>query len=148
MSSLSIAAYFPFERVKVVTQNVHLDLQLPGAQIRIEPDRRCRPLCRVCGRPATVHSGPMHRMVRDLNMAQAEVFLLVQYRRVWCRHCGKANVEQLSFCDRWKRITHRLTCYIYDLCKRMTVQDVAQHLHLDPKTVKAAEKTALIPKTW
>ena len=143
MSSLSIAAYFPFERVKVVTQNVHLDLQLPGAQIRIEPDRRCRPLCRVCGRPATVHSGPMHRMVRDLNLAQAEVFLLVQYRRVWCPHCAKANVEQLSFCDRWSRITHRLAGYIYDLCKRMTVQDVAQHLHLDPKTVKAVEKTFL-----
>jgi transposase len=147
MSSLSIAAYFPFERVKVVRQDVHLNLQLPGAQIRLEPDRRCRPLCHVCGQPATVHSGPMHRMVRDLNMAQAEVLLLVQYRRVWCHHCGKAKVEQLSFCDRWKRITHRLACYIYHLCKLMTVQDVAQHLNLDPKTVKAVEK-AFLERDW
>jgi len=68
---------------------------------------------------------------------QHELLLLVQYRRGWRRHCGKANVEQLSFCDRWRRITHRLTLYIYDLCKRMTVQDVANAWNGLPDAMKA-----------
>jgi transposase len=49
----------------------------------------------------------------------------------------------LSFADPGKRITHRLARYIYDLCKTMTVQDVARHLDLDPKTVKAVDKQFL-----
>jgi transposase len=79
-------------------------------------------------------------MIRDLNFAEAQTFLHVEYRRVWCPACGKAKVEQLSFADPSKRITHRLARYIYDLSKLMTVRDVARHLGLDPKTVKAVDK--------
>lgn len=143
MSALSIAAYFPFARVKVVSQNVHLDCRPSGALIRLEPDRRCRPICHDCGRPGSVHSAGLRRIIRDLSMGQAQTFLHVEYRRVWCPACGKAKVERLSFADPSKRITHRLARYIYDLCKLMTVQDVARHLELDPKTVKAVDKQFL-----
>lgn len=67
----------------------------------------------------------------------------MQYRRVWCSNCRRARVEKLSFADPNKRVTHRLERYIYGLCKVMTVQDVAEHLDLDPKTVKAIEKRFL-----
>jgi transposase len=140
MSGLSIAAYFPFTRVKVVSQNVHLDCQPSGTLIRVEPDRRFRPLCHDCGQPGIVHSAGLHRTIRDLNMGQTETFLQVEYRRVWCPTCGKAKVEQLSFADPSKRITHRLARYAYELCKVMTVADVARHLGLDPKTAKAVDQ--------
>jgi len=140
MSGLSIAAYFPFARVKVVSQNVHLDCQPSGTLIRLEPDRRFRPICHECGRPGSVHSDGLRRVIRDLDMGQAQTVLLVEYRRVWCPTCYKAKVEQLSFADVSQRITHRLARYIYALCKIMTVQDVARHLDLDPKTVKAVDK--------
>jgi transposase len=143
MSSLSIAPYFPFARAKVVSQTVHLDCQPPGALIHLAPDRRFRPLCHECGAPAPVHSAGLRRVVRDLNTGPAQTFLLVEYRRVWCRACGRARVEKLSFVDPSKRITERLARYIYDLCKVMTVQDVARHLDLDPKTVKAVDKHLL-----
>jgi transposase len=140
MSSLSIAPYFAFARAKVVSQNVHLDCQLGGTLIRVQPDRRFRPRCHECGTPGHVHSLGLHRVIRDLNLGPAETFLHVEYRRVWCPSCGKAKVEQLSFADPSQRITHRLARYIYGLCKLMTVQDVARHLDLDPKTVKAVDK--------
>ena len=140
MSAPSITPYFPFARVKVVDQTVHLDTQIPGTIICLEPDRRFRPLCHSCGTPSGVHSAGLRRVVRDLAVGPAQTFLHVQYRRVWCPACGKAGVEKLSFVAPGKRITYRMARYAYELCKLMTVQDVARHLDLDPKTVKAVDK--------
>ena len=140
MSILSIAPYFPFARVKIMSQSVHMECQTPGTVIRLEPDRRFRPRCHACGRPGTVHTAGLHRILRDLNVGQAQTFLQVQYRRVWCAACGKAKVEQLSFADPSRRVTHRLARYVYGLCRVMTIHDVADHLGLDPKTVKDIDK--------
>jgi transposase len=124
----------------VVAQAVHSENSL----IRLEPDLRCHPLCHHCGRPATtIHSQGHRRMIRDLNLADRQVWLEVGYRKVWCKHCGKTRVEHLSFCDSPQRLTHRFRRYVYDLCKRMSVAEVAEHLDLDPKTVTAIDKEFL-----
>ena len=140
MSSLSIASYFPFTRVKVVAQNVHSE----GTLIQVQPDLRWRAFCHGCQRPAgTIHSQGHRRMIRDLNFADRRVWLQVDYRKVWCEHCGKTRVEHLTFCDSPQRLTHRLRRYVYDLCKLLPVTDVAEHLDLDPKTVTAIDKEFL-----
>jgi len=140
MSSLSITPYFDFTRVKVIDQSVHPD----GSQIHLAPDLRYRPLCHDCGaRAAAVHSSGHTRMVRDLNMAAKQVWLQLDYRKIWCPTCNKARVERLDFCQASQRITRRLARYVYDLCKIMTVLDVARHLGLNPKTVKAIDKSFL-----
>jgi transposase len=82
-------------------------------------------------------------MIRDLNLADRQVWLQVDYRKVWCPACGKARVEHLSFCDPPQRLTHRLRRYIYELCKLLPVAEVARHLELDPKTVKAVDQEFL-----
>ena len=143
MSGLSIAAHFSFARVKVVSQSVHRECQVPGAIIQLAPDRRFRPLCHLCGGPASVHSQGLRRIVRDLDVAGAQVYLDVQYRRVNCPACNRAVVEKLSFAGASMRLTYRLARYVYELCKVMTVQDVAAHLELDPKSVKAIDKHLL-----
>jgi transposase len=127
----------------MISQSVHLDCERPGTVIRIETDRRCRPICHVCGKAGAIHSGGLHRVVRDLDLGPAQTFLEVEYRRAWCDSCRKARVEQLSFCGPGKRITHRLAQYLYDLCKVLTVQEVSRRFDLDPKTVKAVEKSFL-----
>ena len=141
MSGLSIARYFPFMRVKITEQSVHDEA---GALIRVVPDLRYRPVCHACGSAAaTVHSSGHHRHQRDLNLADAQVWLDVTYRKIWCPNCGGVRVEELSFADASKRVTHRMAHYVHDLCRVMTVQDVAEHLDLDPKTVKAIDKSFL-----
>ena len=140
MSAPSIAPYFPFARVKVVGHTVHLESPTPSTIIRLEPDSRFRPVCHRCGGQGGVHGAGLLRVVRDLAVASAQTFLEVHYRRVWCPACRKAGVEQLSFAGPGKRITYRLARYVYELCKHMTVQDVAKHLDLDPRTVKAVDK--------
>jgi transposase len=140
MSGPSITPYFDFARVKVTGQKVHHK----GSLIYLEPDLRFRALCHDCGSPAgALHSAGHRRVVRDLDMAGKQVWLQVGYRKVWCPACGKARVEQLDFCEASKRLTRRMARYVYDLCKVMTVSDVAKHLDLDPKTVKAIDKSFL-----
>ncbi len=89
MSGLSIAPYFPFARMKIVSQNVHVDLENPGTLIHLQPDQRFRPLCHVCGTAGHVHSTGLRRIIRDLNTGPAQTFLQVAYRRVWCSHCQR-----------------------------------------------------------
>lgn len=143
MSGLSITKYFPFMRMKITEQSVHHE-DVSSAIIKLAPDKRYQPLCHQCGRQAaTVHSKGHIRMLRDLNIGNAQVWLQVDYRKVWCNDCNGVRVEQFSFADTSKRVTHRLARYIYDLCRVMTVHDVAEHLDLDPKTVKSIDKSFL-----
>lgn len=143
MSDLSITKYFPFMRVKITKQTVHHE-DASSTMIKFEPDRRYRPFCHTCGAvAANIHSHGYRRFIRDLNMANAQTWLHIEYRKVWCNNCKGARVERLEFVDASQRVTHRLAQYIYDLCKVMTVKEVATHLELDPKTVKNIDKTFL-----
>lgn len=143
MSELSIIRYFPFTRAKITGQTVHGD-RPDSALIYVAPDLRFRPLCHACQSPAaTVHSKGHLRHIRDLDMGGVQVWLQVAYRKVWCETCHRAKVEHLNFATASQRVTHRLARYIHGLCKVMTVKDVALHLNLDPKTVKAIDKAFL-----
>lgn len=143
MSGLSITGYFPFKRMKIVAQTMHQD-DVSSALIRLAADQRYTPRCHACGSPAaTTHSKGYQRFIRDLNMAHSQVFLQVEYRKIWCPVCGGVRVEHLDFADAGHRVTHRLARYLHELCKKLTVQDVAEHLKLDPKTVKEIDKSYL-----
>lgn len=143
MSGLSITGYFPFKRMKILYQNIHHE-DASSALIRMAPDLRYTPLCHHCGtEAATVHSKGYPRFIRDLNMANAQVFLQVDTRKIWCNRCDGVRVEKLDFVDASVRVTKRLARYIYELCKKLTVKDVAEHLDLDAKTVKAIDKSFL-----
>ena len=143
MSNLSIASYFKDMKIKVVKQNVHGEGP-KSACIMLEPDRRYTPCCHACRKQSTiVHSKDHHRLIRDMDIAGAEVWLQVQYRKIWCFECIQARVEKLAFCDASKRVTYRMSRYVHELCKTMTVMDVARHLTMDPKTVKQIDKDFL-----
>jgi len=142
MSGRSIAPYFPWCRVKVAHQSVSQESR--SALVRLEPDERYRPLCHACGQPArTVHSHA-RKFVRDLPFGDSSMMLQVEHRKVWCDHCGGVRVEQLEFVDTSQRVTHRLGAYAVQLCRwGLSVTAVADHLDLDPKTVKALDHAAL-----
>lgn len=138
MSRLSIIPYFSFTRVKITDQVLLRDST--SVLIQVEPDLRYHPRCHRCFREArTVYSQGHHRPVRDLDMAGKRVWLDVEYRQIECSVCDAVRVEYLSFCAAGRRMTHRLAEYIYGLCKVLTVEEVARHLELDPKTVKAVD---------
>jgi transposase len=59
---------------------------------------------------------------------------------VFCTHCQGIHIEDLELFYPYLRVTTRLARYVYLLCQLMTVSDVAKHLGLDWKTVKAIDK--------
>jgi transposase len=142
MPSLSIAAYFPFARVKIVDHKPNATATV--TTIGIEPDLRFKPLCHGCGEEARrVHSTGHVRFIRDLDLGPATNFLVAQYRKVYCDKCQGERVEEQSFCDASKRMTRRFMRMIFELCKVLTVADVSRRFGLDPKTVKAIDLAGL-----
>jgi len=138
MSEPTIAPYFPFRRIKIVDQLVSEDAS--KAQIQIQPDKRFQPICHCCGQAASgVHSWT-ERKVRDLNLAATPVWINCHYRKLFCAHCHRVSVEDLELFHPYLRVTTRLARYIYQLCRIMTVTDVARHLGLNWKTVKDIDK--------
>jgi len=141
MSELSITAYFPFRRIKIVKQVV--DKTTSKAFINVVPDKRFHPVCHLCGQKVSpVHSWTQ-RSIRDLNLASTKVWIRCEYRKLFCANCQRISIEELEFFHPYLRVTRRLATYIHHLCKVMTVTEVAQHLQLDWKTVKEIDKQYL-----
>ena len=138
MSELSIASYFPFRRIKIVKQTV--TPEATGTYIQVQPDKRFQPICHGCGQRASgVHSWTQ-RKIRDLNLANARSWITCRYRKVFCARCQGIHIEDLELFHPYLRVTTRLALYVYQLCRVMTVSEVAQHLALDWKTVKNIDK--------
>jgi transposase len=141
MSTVSIAPYFPFRRVCISAQSVGAEADL--AMIDVVPDQRFHPICSRCGGRSNRIQQHEVRAIRDLNFASARVWLRCSCRKVWCTECGRVVVEDLGLFDPYRRVTRRLARAIHELCKVMTVSDVARHYGLDWKTVKNIDKAFL-----
>jgi len=144
MSSLSIAHYFPFPRVRILRQKVSGDAR--NAYLEAVPNKRFRPICHICGKPARRIHSQERRWVRDLDFGPARVWTHCLYRKVICPHCRKTPIEELELFDPYLRVTKRLARYVFELLRVMTVQEVSRHLGLDWKTVKAIDKKFLEEK--
>ncbi len=141
MSVPTIAPYFPFRRIKIVKQTILSDFN--KAYIHTESDKRFLPVCYRCGKKATATHSWAERTIRDLNLANTLVWITCRYRKLFCTECGHITIENLDLFHPYLRVTHRLALYIHQLCRFMTVSDVAKHVGLDWKTVKNIDKNHL-----
>lgn len=141
MSGLTIAPYFPFRRLKILGQSVAPEARV--ARIQAAPDNRFQPVCHHCGKKAAAVHSWTGRSVRDLDMGGTRIWIDCRYRKLHCERCRRIVTEELELFDPYLRITRRLAAYIHQLCRWMTVRDVARHLGLDWKTVKDADKLFL-----
>jgi len=141
MSLLSIIPYFPFERIKLLDQQIVPENNV--SYIEASPSLRFHPLCHECSsHAASIHEWKQ-RLIRDLNLGQVKIYLNCRYRKIVCPICNKIRVEDLDCFHPYQRVTKRLARYIHDLCKKMTVTEVAEHLELDWKTVKEIDQSFL-----
>jgi len=141
MSALSISHYFPFPRVRIIRQEVTADAK--KAYLEAVPNKRFRPICHLCGKPANRIHSRERRWVRDLDFGPARVWIRCLYRKIVCPHCRQTPIEELDLFDPYLRVTKRLARYVFELAKIMTVQEVSRHLGLDWKTVKAIDRKFL-----
>ena len=143
MSQIQLNPFFDFCRVKGIKQSLDQEKQM--VTMTIHPDERYDPVCSHCQQKVKSIHSYHQRTVRDLNCFDSQTTLTARYRTVRCPRCG-TRVEELNFVHPGKRVTKRLAQYILFLCSVMTITEVAQHLHLDWKTVKAIHKEYLKTK--
>jgi transposase len=104
------------------------------------PGRRA--ICSSCGQAA----GPVHtygrRRLRDLNLAQAVVELVVPQRKLRCPACG-IRIEAHDFLAPHRRYTRRFERAVADLCRILPIHHVARHFGLSWHAVKQIDKRRL-----
>jgi len=99
--------------------------------------------CGHCGRVVSAGYDHKPEELHHLMLWQYQTILHFDRYRVKCPNCG-VKTEALPFADvRGPRVTHRLACLIYELCKVTTVKAVAALFRLHRHTVKDVDKTAL-----
>ena len=144
MSNFSITNLYPFCRVKITDFKQINDSEHGTANFTtMTPDLRFTPICHECGTKATgIHSWHQ-RSLKDLKITDSHNQIIYNYRKINCPNCG-IRVEDLGVTNPGgAHVTDRLAHYIYELCKLMSVKEVAEHLNLDWKTIKKIDKEFL-----
>lgn len=142
MSAPSIAPYYPFAGVQPVAQQLTGSEVISEAVITLEVEDGAWPACSGCGQISFLVHSYGSRRVRDLNLAQARVWLDVPQRKVRCAHCG-IRVEALAFVEPHKRFTKRFERAVAELCRKLPIEHVAEHFGLSWHTVKEIDRRRL-----
>ena len=99
--------------------------------------------CRACGSGRVIRSGQFVRQFKSLPIGLTPVLIRLAIPRVECRDCGAIRQVKVAFADERRRYTHALERYAVDLCRVMTIADVAFHLQLSWDIVKDIHKRYL-----
>lgn len=99
-------------------------------------------ICSNCGRQLHSTHSSFVQEVRHLHLWRYLTILRFEKAKVRCPDCG-VKVEKLDFLEKNKRITKDLSHQVSELCKVMTVEDVATFEHLHWETVKNIDKKAI-----
>jgi transposase len=99
-------------------------------------------ICSGCGRKVFSKHSSWVQEVRHLHLWRYLTILRFEKVKVRCPHCG-VRVERLGFLEKNSRQTIELAHQVSELCKVMTVEDVAVFEHLHWQTVKDIDKRAI-----
>lgn len=122
-----------------------LDLpKLSVTQVTIEPkhihiecqSRIGQQNCPTCQQPTTTINQYYTRTIRDLNLGQRQVFLVVRMRQFLCQHCQRYFTESLNFAELGKDHTHRQADFMFMLARKQSYTEVAALVDTSPKTVE------------
>ena len=99
-------------------------------------------ICSGCDRVLTAYYDSHIQEVRHLHIFKYLTVLSFKKVRVNCPKCG-IKVERLDFLDKHSRVTKDLFYQTSELCKVMTIEDVATFEDLHWQTVKDIDKKAI-----
>lgn len=119
-----------------------LGLPAPRVTIVLRPKADAVKRCGRCGRPVEAIHDVSVRRVRDLPLAQYDVWLVVPHARVTCPACGP-TVEAIPWLDRYQRVTKRFAETLVWLGQILPITQVAARYHVSWDTVKQLDKRAL-----
>lgn len=110
--------------------------------LQVEPQAH-RVCCSNCGDREVVRRGSVGRLFRSLPIGSKLSYVLAQIPRVACQTCGLVRQIRIGFADPRKHYTRAYEKFVLQLCRLMTIQDVAEFLDVPWDTVKDIEKAHL-----
>jgi transposase len=118
--------------------------QYEGGQILFTIEHEADELrCPRCGSRKLIRRGTCLRRFRGLPIGRRAVWIDLPVQRVECRSCGVVQQASLGFADPRRSYTAAFERYALDLCRVMTIQDVAEHLGVSWDLVKDIHKRHL-----
>jgi len=100
-------------------------------------------LCSACGSRRVVRRGAIPRLFRTVPIGSRPVLIQLEIPRVDCKECGAIRQVPVGFADERRSYTRAFACYVQELSRHMTIQDVARHLHVSWDLVKEIQKQSL-----
>ena len=95
--------------------------------------------CPCCQKRCRYVHGRRKRRIRDLNVANSEVYLEFTSYQLDCS-CGYNGYEELGFCDEYSRYTKRFEEKVVLLCQVMCIKDAAKEMRIGWETTKNIDK--------
>jgi len=141
MSYYKIQQWFGFFNNKIKD----IKISYGGLSIELERTPKEKLTCPVCKSPDISLYGSTHRILRDLTISKRRVYLFLSQNRIYCSKCGVHN-ERLSFVDPYARHTRRFEEFIHQLCRFLTITDVAELFQLKWDEVKLIDRKYLHKK--
>jgi len=135
-------------------QALYQVLSIHGYQVtQIERDEKrlllyCQPqlhrvCCPKCGSRDVILRGEKDRWIRNLPIGRDCTWIVATLPRVECRACRIVRQVNIGLADTRRTYTHAFERYVLELCRRMTMQDVAEHLGVSWDIVKDIHKRYL-----
>ncbi|MDK1104430.1 MAG: ISL3 family transposase, partial [Actinomycetota bacterium] len=113
-----------------------------GMIIRVER-RPGTCFCSRCGSKDVRPQGSVERVFRMVSIGGKRVMLVANIPRVECRKCGSIRQVPLGFATKRRSYTRAFERYVLDLCRHMTIKDVARHLGVSWDVAKDIQKRHL-----
>jgi len=121
---------YRYVRSEYIQGQIHFTIEQEPAEMR----------CHQCGSDQLIRRGTVIRRFRGLPIGSRRVWILLPVQRVACRRCGSVQQVDVAFADRRRRHTRAFERYALDLCRHMTIQDVAHHLGVSWDVIKSIHK--------
>ncbi len=99
--------------------------------------------CAACGSRDVGLKGHVERRFHSLPIGPRRTAVVLPIPRVKCRACGLIRQVEVAFADERRRYTRAFERYALELCQRMTILDVANHLGVSWDVVKDMQKRDL-----
>lgn len=141
MSYNKIQQWFGFFNNKIK----NIKISYGGLTIELERTLKKKLKCPVCKSTDISLYGSTPRILRDLTISKRRVYVLLRQSRIYCSNCGVHN-ERLSFVDPYAHHTRRFERYIHQLCRFLTITEVAELFQLKWDEVKLIDQKYLHKK--
>lgn len=102
--------------------------------------------CPVCKSKNIVKHGSLPRWLRCLPIGKKSTYMKTEVHRVECRNCKAIRQSDIGFANPRFTYTKKLSRYVLELVRYMTITDVSKHLNLSWDIIKSIQKRYLLKK--